>query len=146
MHQRGIFVSEFSVGVPNVACSVTLSPVGVQLRMRCLVLLILWVTACGSNQVSSELGTSGGRVGAVAAAASGGAPSTGGLKSAGGATVGTTRGTIATGGTSATGGAPSTGGVTNTKLVVKLISAGSCLLYTSPSPRDRTRSRMPSSA
>ena len=24
--------------------------------------------------------------------------------------------------------------------------AGSCLLYTSPSPRDRTRSRMPSSA
>eukprot|EP00657_Telonema_sp_P-1_P011584 TRINITY_DN6860_c0_g1_i1.p1 TRINITY_DN6860_c0_g1~~TRINITY_DN6860_c0_g1_i1.p1 ORF type:complete len:101 (-),score=24.25 TRINITY_DN6860_c0_g1_i1:67-369(-) len=26
------------------------------------------------------------------------------------------------------------------------ISVGSCLLYTSPSPRDRTRSRMPSSA
>ena len=25
-------------------------------------------------------------------------------------------------------------------------SSGSCLLYTSPSPRDRTRSRMPSSA
>ena len=25
-------------------------------------------------------------------------------------------------------------------------SAGTCLLYTSPSPRDRTRSRMPSSA
>ena len=25
-------------------------------------------------------------------------------------------------------------------------TAGSCLLYTSPSPRDRTRSRMPSSA
>ena len=25
-------------------------------------------------------------------------------------------------------------------------STGSCLLYTSPSPRDRTRSRMPSSA
>ena len=27
-----------------------------------------------------------------------------------------------------------------------LIDASSCLLYTSPSPRDRTRSRMPSSA
>ena len=27
-----------------------------------------------------------------------------------------------------------------------LVSGGSCLLYTSPSPRDRTRSRMPSSA
>ena len=27
-----------------------------------------------------------------------------------------------------------------------LDKAGSCLLYTSPSPRDRTRSRMPSSA
>ena len=27
-----------------------------------------------------------------------------------------------------------------------LIGAGACLLYTSPSPRDRTRSRMPSSA
>ena len=26
------------------------------------------------------------------------------------------------------------------------VSAKSCLLYTSPSPRDRTRSRMPSSA
>ena len=26
------------------------------------------------------------------------------------------------------------------------VSSGSCLLYTSPSPRDRTRSRMPSSA
>ena len=26
------------------------------------------------------------------------------------------------------------------------ISASACLLYTSPSPRDRTRSRMPSSA
>ena len=26
------------------------------------------------------------------------------------------------------------------------ISSGTCLLYTSPSPRDRTRSRMPSSA
>ena len=29
-------------------------------------------------------------------------------------------------------------------LLLKLL--GSCLLYTSPSPRDRTRSRMPSSA
>ena len=29
---------------------------------------------------------------------------------------------------------------------VKLRVIGSCLLYTSPSPRDRTRSRMPSSA
>ena len=27
-----------------------------------------------------------------------------------------------------------------------IIDAGICLLYTSPSPRDRTRSRMPSSA
>ena len=31
-------------------------------------------------------------------------------------------------------------------LVEALKSAGHCLLYTSPSPRDRTRSRMPSSA
>ena len=29
---------------------------------------------------------------------------------------------------------------------VNLNSGSSCLLYTSPSPRDRTRSRMPSSA
>ena len=29
---------------------------------------------------------------------------------------------------------------------VNVIPAGTCLLYTSPSPRDRTRSRMPSSA
>ena len=29
---------------------------------------------------------------------------------------------------------------------VKVPLAGGCLLYTSPSPRDRTRSRMPSSA
>ena len=28
----------------------------------------------------------------------------------------------------------------------ELLENGSCLLYTSPSPRDRTRSRMPSSA
>ena len=30
--------------------------------------------------------------------------------------------------------------------VAVLALVGSCLLYTSPSPRDRTRSRMPSSA
>jgi len=29
---------------------------------------------------------------------------------------------------------------------VRIVRDGSCLLYTSPSPRDRTRSRMPSSA
>ena len=32
------------------------------------------------------------------------------------------------------------------KLIDSLIQKFSCLLYTSPSPRDRTRSRMPSSA
>ena len=31
-------------------------------------------------------------------------------------------------------------------LTLSLLSYMSCLLYTSPSPRDRTRSRMPSSA
>ena len=31
-------------------------------------------------------------------------------------------------------------------LAQKLLDIGDCLLYTSPSPRDRTRSRMPSSA
>ena len=30
--------------------------------------------------------------------------------------------------------------------VGRAVAASSCLLYTSPSPRDRTRSRMPSSA
>ena len=30
--------------------------------------------------------------------------------------------------------------------VAKSLLSGTCLLYTSPSPRDRTRSRMPSSA
>ncbi|WDT37995.1 hypothetical protein PVA38_10485 [Streptococcus pneumoniae D39] len=30
--------------------------------------------------------------------------------------------------------------------LIKLGYTSSCLLYTSPSPRDRTRSRMPSSA
>ena len=32
------------------------------------------------------------------------------------------------------------------KLLEILAQSGTCLLYTSPSPRDRTRSRMPSSA
>ena len=36
---------------------------------------------------------------------------------------------------------PTTGGVT-----ASFAMLGDCLLYTSPSPRDRTRSRMPSSA
>ena len=35
---------------------------------------------------------------------------------------------------------------TKTKISKNLITKISCLLYTSPSPRDRTRSRMPSSA
>ena len=30
--------------------------------------------------------------------------------------------------------------------IIALAMVGICLLYTSPSPRDRTRSRMPSSA
>ena len=34
----------------------------------------------------------------------------------------------------------------HTVLVQKNSGEGICLLYTSPSPRDRTRSRMPSSA
>ena len=33
-----------------------------------------------------------------------------------------------------------------TKQTVKVEQAGNCLLYTSPSPRDRQKSRMPSSA
>ena len=33
-----------------------------------------------------------------------------------------------------------------TKVGKKMDEAKTCLLYTSPSPRDRTRSRMPSSA
>ena len=33
-----------------------------------------------------------------------------------------------------------------TKLVYAALQTATCLLYTSPSPRDRTRSRMPSSA
>ena len=35
---------------------------------------------------------------------------------------------------------------TNRKVKVAVDKSWSCLLYTSPSPRDRTRSRMPSSA
>ena len=31
-------------------------------------------------------------------------------------------------------------------LILSIFGVGTCLLYTSPSPRDRTRSRMPSSA
>ena len=33
-----------------------------------------------------------------------------------------------------------------TRQSLKALKPGACLLYTSPSPRDRTRSRMPSSA
>ena len=38
--------------------------------------------------------------------------------------------------------------LTTSALVQRFVeeSAGACLLYTSPSPRDRTRSRLPSSA
>ena len=35
---------------------------------------------------------------------------------------------------------------TNLKLGLPMENINNCLLYTSPSPRDRTRSRMPSSA
>ena len=35
---------------------------------------------------------------------------------------------------------------TNSKVEVHLVQPGICLLYTSPSPRDRYISRMPSSA
>ena len=37
-------------------------------------------------------------------------------------------------------------GIEVSSVSIGTVSAGSCLLYTSPSPRDRTRSRMPSSA
>ena len=37
-------------------------------------------------------------------------------------------------------------GTNDTGLIQTLVSEAGCLLYTSPSPRDRTRSRMPSSA
>ena len=36
--------------------------------------------------------------------------------------------------------------LTNQRLLFKAHKLNVCLLYTSPSPRDRTRSRMPSSA
>ena len=45
-----------------------------------------------------------------------------------------------------TTGASITGGADTVLLVEGTSTASSCLLYTSPSPRDRTRSRMPSSA
>ena len=38
------------------------------------------------------------------------------------------------------------GSVTETDALQRTDGCSSCLLYTSPSPRDRTRSRMPSSA
>ena len=42
--------------------------------------------------------------------------------------------------------APKSGKETRADLKAKAEELKSCLLYTSPSPRDRTRSRMPSSA
>ena len=36
--------------------------------------------------------------------------------------------------------------VTESKMAISLAEAGGCLLYTSPSPRDLSTSRMPSSA
>ena len=44
------------------------------------------------------------------------------------------------------GGQTLLGGERNTKKIEGFALGNSCLLYTSPSPRDRTRSRMPSSA
>ena len=41
---------------------------------------------------------------------------------------------------------PQADGINNIVLTVDTESISTCLLYTSPSPRDRTRSRMPSSA
>ena len=38
------------------------------------------------------------------------------------------------------------GGVSGNKITAIAGESSTCLLYTSPSPRDRTRSRMPSSA
>ena len=34
----------------------------------------------------------------------------------------------------------------NSQIKIRVIAVGTCLLYTSPSPRDRSLSRMPSSA
>ena len=39
-----------------------------------------------------------------------------------------------------------TGGTSENPTYKEVVQGGTCLLYTSPSPRDRTRSRMPSSA
>ena len=36
--------------------------------------------------------------------------------------------------------------VTESRMAIALAKVGGCLLYTSPSPRDRQKSRMPSSA
>ena len=44
------------------------------------------------------------------------------------------------------GAAAARGGGGGGKAAAARYSGGGCLLYTSPSPRDRTRSRMPSSA
>eukprot|EP00657_Telonema_sp_P-1_P004207 TRINITY_DN19724_c0_g1_i1.p1 TRINITY_DN19724_c0_g1~~TRINITY_DN19724_c0_g1_i1.p1 ORF type:complete len:110 (+),score=22.11 TRINITY_DN19724_c0_g1_i1:110-439(+) len=41
---------------------------------------------------------------------------------------------------------PETGGFTSVDQITIIPPIYTCLLYTSPSPRDRTRSRMPSSA
>ena len=38
------------------------------------------------------------------------------------------------------------GGRTSQQVIIKLAKFNACLLYTSPSPRDRQKSRMPSSA
>ena len=38
------------------------------------------------------------------------------------------------------------GSLSDAELVAILLGSGTCLLYTSPSPRDATLSRMPSSA
>ena len=43
-------------------------------------------------------------------------------------------------------GGKSSGALTDNKKYISMQGNVTCLLYTSPSPRDRTRSRMPSSA
>ena len=48
--------------------------------------------------------------------------------------------------TSGTTGKPKGAELTHSNLMLNTILISDCLLYTSPSPRDRTRSRMPSSA
>ena len=42
--------------------------------------------------------------------------------------------------------ADSMDGIPGVNVIIDGTNIGTCLLYTSPSPRDRTRSRMPSSA